>query len=339
MLEHKLRDNQHRVKTWQILALALCSAALPFHRYAVGDEIQKWQTPSGGLYFGEYPPAGSTLLGPTESMGTSGGGDVQGEAPSAAGEIPLRSPAPPMSSLGNPTDAPVATGVSLAKRSRLYFDTWSQRGLSSNELEVVERNLNAVRNDVGRALAIDPDSRFDVILTEPDVFHRYSGTRAHVSGLFDGKIHIPIPTRVNERELQGTLWHEYTHAVISSKTAGHCPVWLNEGIATYQQAKIDPQIRNGVERLLGPDGKLPYTWTELDTTLHSQTAPPRAQAIAYVQAYAVVDYLYERYRAQRVNALLDQLKTSGDIETALHDTLQTTLQRLDQQVIEHIKGS
>jgi hypothetical protein len=269
-------------------------------------------------------------------MGTIGGGEVN-EGASSVHRAPLDSASLPIQPLGNPSDAPVATGVSLAKRTRLYFDTWSQRGLSSNELEVVERNLNAVRNDVGRSLGVDSDARFQVILTEPDVFHRYSGTRAHVAGLFDGKIHIPIATQVNERELQGTLWHEYTHAVISLKAGGHCPVWLNEGIATYQQSKIDPQLREGVGHLLGPDGKLPYTWAELDSTLHSQTASPRAQAFAYLQAYAVADYLYARYRSQRVNALLEALRTTADVEGALRETLQTTLDRLDQQVVDHIK--
>jgi hypothetical protein len=320
----------------QIVTIALAASLFALQGAILGEEIQKWQTPGGGLFFGEHPPPGSTLLGTTESMGTIGGGPVN-EAPSSAPEASLDAAAVPLQPLGNPSDAPVATGVSLAKRTRLYFDTWSQRGLSASELEVIERNLNAVRNDVGRSLGVDPDVRFQVILTEPEVFHRYSGTRAHVSGLFDGKIHIPIPTRVNESELQGTLWHEYTHAVISLKAGGNCPVWLNEGIATYQQSKIDPQLRDGVGHLLGPDGKLPYTWAELDATLHSRTASPRAQAFAYLQAYAVADYLYERYRSQRVNALLDALRTTPDVEAALRETLQTTLERLDQQTLDHVK--
>lgn len=320
-----------------LLVIACLAAPLVLADVARGDEpIQQWRTPAGGLYFGDRPPPGSTLVGATGSLGTVGGGPVGTVDAPRRTERPSRlEPGVP---LADPSDAPVATGVSLAKRSRLYFDTWSQRGLSASELEIIEQNLNAVRNDVGRALDVDPDARFDVILTEPEVFHRYSGTRSHIAGLFDGKIHIPIPTTVNERELQGTLWHEYTHAVISVKTRGHCPVWLNEGLASYQQAKVDPQIRENLSALLTPAGKLPFDWPELDATLHSPVAAPRAQALAYVQAYAIVDYLYTRYRAQRVNRLLDELRDSGDIGAALRETMQTTLERLDRQVVEHLRG-
>ncbi len=302
---------------------------------AGADEIQKWQTPGGGLYFGEHPPAGSTLLGATGSLEAidAGSGDDAIPMREAIPEPAMRVRPP----VANPGDAPVTTGVSLAKRSRLYFDTWSQRGLSGSELEVIERNLNAVRNDVGRELGVDPDARLQVILTEPDVFHRYSGTRAHVSGMFDGKIHIPVPERIDERELQGTLWHEYAHAVIQAKTEGRCPVWLNEGIATYQEAKIDPQRKNLLGMLVKGRDTLPYSWDELDATLRSQTASPAAQAMAYLEAYAATAYLYERYRSQRVNVLLEALRTS-DLPTALHDVLQTTPERLTTQIVDRLKG-
>jgi len=38
------------------LAVVACAAA------ALGDAIQKWQTPDGALYFGDRPPKGSTLV-------------------------------------------------------------------------------------------------------------------------------------------------------------------------------------------------------------------------------------------------------------------------------------
>jgi hypothetical protein len=40
-------------------------------------QVQKWRTPGGALYFGDRPPAGSTLVGDTETLGTSGGGEVK----------------------------------------------------------------------------------------------------------------------------------------------------------------------------------------------------------------------------------------------------------------------
>jgi hypothetical protein len=302
---------------------------------ARADGIQKWQTPDGKLFFGDYPPPGSTLLGSTETMGTIGGGDVDTVS---TDESESGAPKPRFDPPPNLSDSPVDAGVSLAKRDRLYFDTYSQRGLSPSELEIVERNLNAVRNDVGRELRVDPDARFQVVLTEPDVFHRYSGTQEQVSGLFDGKIHLPIPAGIAESELQGTLWHEYSHAVIFSRIGNRCPVWLNEGIAVHQQSKIDPARRQRLRQLLGPDGKLPYDWAQLDATLHSRTASHPAQDAAYQQALAIVDYLYDRYSSRRVNELIDRIGESGDVATALRETMHVSLEELDRAVVEHLKS-
>jgi hypothetical protein len=237
---------------------------------------------------------------------------------------------------GGRSDAPVETDVWLGKKSRLHFDLWSQRGLGNRDVEVIERNLNAVRQDVGRDLKVDESARFQVIVTDAAVFHTYSGAPARVSGLFDGKIHIPIPSEVDERELQGTLWHEYTHAAIFAKTLGRCPSWLNEGIAMYQQTKIDPRPRELLRRLVGGNGKLPYDWAGLESAFRSQTASAEAQSAAYIQALAIADFLYERYRGARVNRLIDAVGDSGDVEAALHETLQTSLEKLDRQVVEHL---
>lgn len=239
---------------------------------------------------------------------------------------------------GGRSDAPVDTDVWLTKKSRLHFDVWSQRGLSTSEVEAVERNLNAVRRDVGRDLEVDDKTRYQVVLTDPKVFREYSGAGIHVAGLFDGKIHIPIPSSGNETAVQGVLWHEYTHAVIATKTRNRCPTWLNEGIASYQQAKIDPRRRENVSLLAGKGGKLPFTWAELDGAFGSRSASPQQIGLAYLQAYAVADYLFTRYRRYQLNALLEAIGESGDAERAIKDVLHTSMEQLEKKVVAHVKG-
>ena len=38
-------------------------------------------------------------------------------------------------------------------------------------------------------------------------------------------------------ELARVLKHELTHSFVGQKTDGHCPVWLQEGIAQYMEGK------------------------------------------------------------------------------------------------------
>jgi thiol-disulfide isomerase/thioredoxin len=55
-----------------IVALAVSSAH--------SQTIQKWITPDGKTHFADHPPPGGTRVGDTESMGTSGGGEVSTKA-------------------------------------------------------------------------------------------------------------------------------------------------------------------------------------------------------------------------------------------------------------------
>jgi hypothetical protein len=238
---------------------------------------------------------------------------------------------------GGRADAPVQTDVWLTKRSRLHFDVWSQRGLSATEVEAVERNLNAVRRDVGRDLEVDDKTRYDVVLTDPSVFREYSGAGQHVAGLFDGKIHIPIPSAGQEQAVQGVLWHEYTHAVIQTKARGRCPQWLNEGIASYQQSKIDPRRRENLSYLLQKGDGLPLDWNQLEAAFRSRN--PDMQGVAYLQAFAVADFLFKRYRRYQINALLEEIGETGDAIGALKTKLHITPEVLERKVIDHIRGS
>lgn len=237
---------------------------------------------------------------------------------------------------GGRSDAPVDTDVWLSKRSRLYFDVWSQRGLSTEEQEAVERNLNSVRREVGRDLEVDRKARYQVVLTDPGVFREYSGLGAHVAGLFDGKIHIPIPGRGDERHVQGVLWHEYTHAVIHEKTRGRCPSWLNEGIAVYQQTKIDSRPREQAKALLGRAEKLPLEWGQLEAAFRLRSSSPQVRGVAYLQAYVIADYLFERYRRYQLNALLEEIGETGNAEEALRSVLHVKLDTLEKKVLEHL---
>jgi hypothetical protein len=67
------------------------------------EGLLRWQTPDGGLYFGDTPPEGSTFMGTAEKLGTVGDGWVpkaREEAPAAP--APVAAPAEPVAA---PLDA------------------------------------------------------------------------------------------------------------------------------------------------------------------------------------------------------------------------------------------
>jgi hypothetical protein len=67
------------MKTWIVpIAAALFGLA----ELAGAEEIQKWRTPGGSLYFGDHPPAGSTLV------------DTYADTPAAEAPVPVSAGAP-----------------------------------------------------------------------------------------------------------------------------------------------------------------------------------------------------------------------------------------------------
>src|SRR5437868_4347906 len=89
---------------------------------------------------------------------------------------------------------------SKIKQSDLqYFNLYSQREISEKDYETMRRYLTEVRRQVGDTLGIYPQKKIDVIFTDSQVFHSYTKTAQHVAGLFDGKIHIPVPSVVSDQ--------------------------------------------------------------------------------------------------------------------------------------------
>jgi hypothetical protein len=123
----------------------------------------------------------------------------------------------------------------------------------ARELEirrVVTQILEEAAERVGRDLAFSPSEKITVILYPDERFQEITGAHLWVSGLFDGKIRLPVGALSGRtRGLERLLTHEYSHAVIHLVSKGRAPRWLQEGLAQHQEGLPDDpnlQLSGGI---------------------------------------------------------------------------------------------
>ncbi|PYN33081.1 MAG: hypothetical protein DME01_19570 [Candidatus Rokuibacteriota bacterium] len=121
-------------------------------------------------------------------------------------------------------------------------------------------HLEAAAARVSLTLAYAPQQRTTVVLYEHHEFRSVTRVHAWATGLFDGKIRLPVGgVRPSAHELERLAGHEYAHAAIHELTRGRAPRWLHEGLAqVLEGAASDPILRApagltlaGVEALAG----------------------------------------------------------------------------------------
>jgi len=151
-----------------------------------------------------------------------------------------------------------------------------------------------------------PPQPITVLLYPTRDFREVTRSPEWVGGLYDGKIRVPLGglSRLDDRA-KGVLAHELTHAVVHSKTRGHCPRWLHEGLA---------QLADG-RRATRADGR------EVAKLL--STGPPErwaAGGFSYPAALSLTNYLVEQRGFDGLVWTLESLAKGADIDAALRRT-------------------
>ncbi len=175
--------------------------------------------------------------------------------------------------------------------------------------------LREAYRDISQELGFYPPYKIPVTLYNRSEYEALMGSVPHWSGaLYDGKIRLPVyEGNATAKELKKLIFHELTHAFVSDLSQMRCPVWLNEGIAQYQENKIIP-----VPDLLGQaiqEGF--FIEPEELLTYDLSSVKGQAQAAAfYLESFSIVSELLARYRWYYLKQLLEELGKGAEFKSA-----------------------
>jgi len=172
--------------------------------------------------------------------------------------------------------------------------------------------LERIYKTVGRLFAYYPSEPVTVVLYPADRFHAVTASPRWTEGLYDGRMHLPLPARSRPiDEFDASLAHEYAHAVVSSMSAGRAPAWLQEGLAQVSEAALRP-----ARSRQAPAGA-PEDLRSLQAHAGGfQGAAAGDAAAAYADSHAVVKHLIQRHGMKTMRRFLTALADDQDFDRA-----------------------
>jgi len=156
-----------------------------------------------------------------------------------------------------------------------------------------------------------------VVLYTNQQFSDITRAPSWVGALNDGKIRVPVDGLSEMTDaLSHVLKHELTHSFITQKTGGHCPVWMQEGVAQYEEGRRTSA--SGAKALLAAyDEHMDLSLSSYEGSWLNLDADAAAQAYAW--SLAAVESLVDSGGLREISSLLDKLATGASMPAALRE--------------------
>jgi hypothetical protein len=133
------------------------------------------------------------------------------------------------------------------------------------------------------------------------------------------------------------LVHELTHLVVHQivfSPYGALPVWLDEGLAMYNQGELSPQLRYRLKEAISEDNLL-----SVRSLCSPFSAEPEKAYLSYAESYSLVEYLLNDYSGGKMLNLLTLFKRGSTYDEALTKAYGFDIDGLDTRWQESLLAS
>ena len=205
-----------------------------------------------------------------------------------------------------------------------FFDLTCHSEMNSQTVWNICRLIYRTYSELGEMLGYYPASPVSISISNTN--RRAASQRSMprwASGCYDGGIRL-VYCAAGEPVLSilyALLRHEWVHLLVHHLAHGHCPVWLDEGLAQsiarpmFQSERLDLQQSVQSERLL-PFAVLNKPFNQL---------PAKYRKLAYIQSTAVSEFLIQQFGFPKIRKLLHQLGNGTPIEIAIEQVFGCSL--------------
>jgi len=123
------------------------------------------------------------------------------------------------------------------------------------------------------------------------------------------------------------LVHELTHLIVHQATFspyGQLPIWLDEGLAMYNEGELDSVFRSYLEEAILQDELI-----SVRSLCSPFSAETEKACLSYAQSYSLVEYLLDNYGQDKMLDLLTLFKQGSTYDEALTEAYGFHIDGLD----------
>lgn len=186
---------------------------------------------------------------------------------------------------------------------------------------------------VGADLGFYPSDKIEALLYTKETFRDVTRSPSWTGAIFDGRIKVPAGG-INEKsaELEKVIFHEYTHALVHRLGGGRVPVWLNEGIAQYEEGRNTSGQSDLIKEIAGSNRVNLRVFERSFMGLNAAGA-----RVAYLISLSATEYIIKEYGLSSLRRIFDGLNSGMTMDSAVSSALYISYDDLESGWLNSLK--